>query len=275
MAETSTVAEDLLEVIRKECLGMNCGGIKRLGAVFRHLDLDYSKRITFEELRDGLHKFGIHMSQEYLRILFNAFDKDSSGGIDFCEFMNELRPPLSPSRLEVTDEAFHSLDANGNGYIEIEDLKGMYWFLTISRPRFSRDYTVNWCKCIDRNSQHRRFCCYCTKLPSQRMNESFPLSYIHALCELDLYKRHASTQNAFKWRNINTHTWQLVLQEKYNYLLWFIAYLSITKSKWVLIVWLMLCKDHLRTWQSRMKSPLKFRTLTWKDQSIFSNKCVS
>ncbi|XP_071106283.1 calcyphosin-like protein isoform X1 [Haliotis cracherodii] len=136
MAETSTVAEDLLEVIRKECLGVNCGGIKRLGAVFRHLDLDYSKRITFEELRDGLHKFGIHMSQEYLRILFNAFDKDSSGGIDFCEFMNELRPPLSPSRLEVTDEAFHSLDVNGNGYIEIEDLKVVYAANARRHPKY-------------------------------------------------------------------------------------------------------------------------------------------
>ena len=141
MAQDKT--ETLIEVLRHQCLIRGCNGIKGLSLVFRSLDIDYSKRICFEELKLGVKNFGIIMSDSYLLKLFTALDINESGEIDFAEFMKKLRPPMTDSRIEIINEAFDKLDANQNGAIEMDDLKGLYdlnkncWFLPISKSVFS------------------------------------------------------------------------------------------------------------------------------------------
>lgn len=115
-------ADSLICVLREKCLQGGYNGIKGLSVVFRAMDIDYSKRIVLEELKDGLLKYGIHMSDSYLQRLFDALDVNGSGGIDFCEFMNKLRPPVKQSRIDVINEAFEKLDVNKNGSIELDDL---------------------------------------------------------------------------------------------------------------------------------------------------------
>ena len=117
-------AESLLQVLRDECLMRGCNGIKGLSVIFRAMDIDYSRRIVLEELHIGLEKFGIRMSDNYLRTLFNALDLNQSGGIDFCEFMDRLRPPMSDCRKDVINEAFDKLDVNNDGALCTDDLKG-------------------------------------------------------------------------------------------------------------------------------------------------------
>jgi Ca2+-binding EF-hand superfamily protein len=90
----SETAESLIEVLREECLKRGCNSIKGLSLIFRAMDIDYSKRIVFEELKIALGKLGVKLSENYLHILFNALDINRSGGIDFCEFMHMLRPPM-------------------------------------------------------------------------------------------------------------------------------------------------------------------------------------
>ncbi|ESO87735.1 hypothetical protein LOTGIDRAFT_77653, partial [Lottia gigantea] len=110
--------------LRTHCLERGCGGIRGLGLMFRHLDKDYSKRITLDEFKDGIDFYGLKLSESYVRKLFEVLDKDNSGGIDFCEFMLELRPELSPLRKQVIDECFNSLDKNQDEILNIHDLKG-------------------------------------------------------------------------------------------------------------------------------------------------------
>ncbi|KAL3877534.1 hypothetical protein ACJMK2_035231 [Sinanodonta woodiana] len=120
------IAEALVELLRKECLARGFNGIKGLSVVFRAMDIDYSKRITFDELKEGIKKFGLTLPDNYIHLLFVAFDINKSGGIDFCEFMHKLRPPLSKCRKDVINEAFDRLDVNNDGSISIEDLKVVY-----------------------------------------------------------------------------------------------------------------------------------------------------
>ena len=117
-------AETLIKVLREQCLARGCNGIKGLSVVFRAMDIDYSKRIVYEELRIGLETFGIRMSENYLRTLFTAPDMNESGGIDFCEFMDKLRPPMPDCRKNTINEAFDKLDVNKDGAINTDDLKG-------------------------------------------------------------------------------------------------------------------------------------------------------
>jgi hypothetical protein len=52
----SETAESLIEVLREECLKRGCNSIKGLSLIFRTMDIDYSKRIVFEELKIALGK---------------------------------------------------------------------------------------------------------------------------------------------------------------------------------------------------------------------------
>ncbi|XP_041363443.1 calcyphosin-like protein isoform X1 [Gigantopelta aegis] len=132
----SNVGEQLIEVLRSECLSRGCGGIRGLGLMFRHLDIDFSKRIVLRELEDGLKLYGFRMSENYLKALFRALDKDNSGGIDFCEFMQELRPPMTSCRINVINEAFDSLDVNKDGIINMDDIKVVYAANARRHPKY-------------------------------------------------------------------------------------------------------------------------------------------
>lgn len=120
----SETAESLIEVLREQCLQRGCNGIKGLSVIFRAMDIDYSKRIVYEEMKVALERFGVIMSENYLHTLFNALDLNRSGGIDFCEFMHKLRPPMRQCRINVINEAFNKLDANKDEAIMLDDLNG-------------------------------------------------------------------------------------------------------------------------------------------------------
>ncbi|XP_069123846.1 calcyphosin-like protein isoform X2 [Argopecten irradians] len=131
-----TTPQVLIEALREQCLKRGCGGIKGLGLVFKNMDIDYSKRIVFEELRIGLQRYGILMSENFLKSLFNTLDRDNSGGIDFQEFMKALRPPMNQGRINVVNETFDLLDADHDGLLKIEDLKVRFSDNVKCHPKF-------------------------------------------------------------------------------------------------------------------------------------------
>lgn len=110
--------------MRKQCLSRGHGGIKELAVLFRKIDIDYSKRICYEELRLGLEKYGMNISSRDLKTLFISFDADENQQIDFAEFLYRLRPPLSTARTNIINDVFNKLDVNGDGAIKTDDLQG-------------------------------------------------------------------------------------------------------------------------------------------------------
>ncbi|XP_053386875.1 calcyphosin-like protein isoform X3 [Mercenaria mercenaria] len=129
-------ADSLIEVLREQCLLIGCNGIKGLSVIFRAMDIDYSKRIVFEELKIALQRLGVLISENYLHTLFNALDLNKSGGIDFCEFMHKLRPPMKQCRIDVIDQAFEKLDANKDEAIMLDDLQVVYSTNAKQHPKF-------------------------------------------------------------------------------------------------------------------------------------------
>ena len=120
--------DELITQIRIQCLRKGKGGIKHLGAIFRAMDSDYSKRLCFEEFRRGIHMFGLNVTDVDLKLLFDAFDKDKNNHVDFAEFVAKLRPPMRKSRRDVINEAFDSLDVIKDNEIKMEDLKSKILF---------------------------------------------------------------------------------------------------------------------------------------------------
>merc|ERR1711959_394499 len=55
------------------------------------LDEDNSRALEIEELRYAMTLLGKRVSSEALRALFSTIDKDGSGQVDFCEFLELMR----------------------------------------------------------------------------------------------------------------------------------------------------------------------------------------
>ncbi|KAJ8318352.1 hypothetical protein KUTeg_003443 [Tegillarca granosa] len=92
------------------------------------MDLDFSQRLCFEELQLGLKRYGMDISEDDINLLFVWFDKDENQTIDFCEFIQRLRPPMSENRRRVISEAFDKLDINSDNELKTDDLKGSVSF---------------------------------------------------------------------------------------------------------------------------------------------------
>lgn len=58
--------------------------------------------------------------------LFAYFDVDSSQSIDFTEFVRAIRGEMSMGRKKIVMQAFNKLDKDGNGWIDITDVRGVY-----------------------------------------------------------------------------------------------------------------------------------------------------
>lgn len=116
------------------------------------MDDDKSRSLDLKEFLKGLNDYGVLIEKEEAKDLFEKFDHDKSGTIDFDEFLVTLRvtinpfyqrppffffflltsgvcppkPQMSKPRKEVVMQAFRKLDKTGDGVITIEDLRGVY-----------------------------------------------------------------------------------------------------------------------------------------------------
>ncbi|XP_018645771.1 calcyphosine/tpp, putative [Schistosoma mansoni] len=122
------LAKDLkpIEKLRYQCLLRGASGIAGIGRQFRIIDDDGNKKLDFKEFSKGCKDFGVDLSKEEVKEIFDEIDTDQSGFIDFDEFLISLRPPMSKCRLDVLNKAFLKMDKTKDGAITIEDLKGVY-----------------------------------------------------------------------------------------------------------------------------------------------------
>ncbi|OQR72515.1 calcyphosin protein-like [Tropilaelaps mercedesae] len=121
-------AKDVLEKIRLLCLQRGAGGILGLGRMFRRMDDNNSGDLSREEFSKGLDDTGLReqLSGDEVRELFDIFDSDHSGAINFNEFIRKIRPPLNATRISIIKKAFQKMDNTGDGVVTYEDIKGTY-----------------------------------------------------------------------------------------------------------------------------------------------------
>jgi len=115
-----------IDRLRKACLARGVNGIRGIGRMFRLYDDDGSKRLTFQEFRNGVSDYGVQMSESDLRLCFTNMDTSGDGSVDYEEFLSRLRGPMSQARCKLIDAAFNKLDKTGDGKITVEDLQGTY-----------------------------------------------------------------------------------------------------------------------------------------------------
>lgn len=101
-------------------------GFHGLQRSLRLMDKDGDHRLSKDELKLGLQKFGIDVNFHEIDCLFSYFDTDRSGCISSDEFLVGMRGDINPRRLGLIHTAFDLLDKDGSGQVTLEELQTAY-----------------------------------------------------------------------------------------------------------------------------------------------------
>ena len=70
--------------------------------------------------------FKIQLTSDDLIFIFNQFDQNKDGKLNYDEFLRGVRGEMNDSWRSLAEKAFWILDVNGNGVIEIADIATTY-----------------------------------------------------------------------------------------------------------------------------------------------------
>ena len=118
--------EDLIGHLRYILFQRGPRGIMALKRTFMLLDENADKKISFTEFEKMFKRFRFSLSQIEINNLFNFFDKDKSGFIDYSEFLNGIVGELSEFRKNILKQVFQKLDKDERGFITVKTLRDCY-----------------------------------------------------------------------------------------------------------------------------------------------------
>jgi len=96
--------------------------ITKLRDAFIGMDRNGDGQLVLAELMDGCRSVGITNSEE-VKSVFESLDVDSSGSIGYTEFLAGMIDKKNYLQEELCWEAFRTFDRDGNGTIELGELK--------------------------------------------------------------------------------------------------------------------------------------------------------
>jgi calcium-binding protein CML len=119
-----------------------------LARVFELFDRNGDGRITREELADSLGKLGMAVPGDELAAMIARIDADGDGCVDAEEFAELYRAitstgadeaPAAEEDEEDMREAFRVFDANGDGYITVDELSVVLSSLGLKQGRTAEE----------------------------------------------------------------------------------------------------------------------------------------
>ncbi|KAL4465956.1 hypothetical protein ABPG74_004193 [Tetrahymena malaccensis] len=119
-------SEELFQTFRKKLTSRGTRGILSLGRLYRIIDDDGNRSISFNEFSKVCKDLRVGLNEQQVAQLFKLFDRDGSGSIDYDEFVRAVRGSMNKFRLDLVLAVFAKLDRNRNGVIEVDDILGVY-----------------------------------------------------------------------------------------------------------------------------------------------------
>eukprot|EP01031_Cornospumella_fuschlensis_P041281 gene41281-50383_t len=134
-AVNNTYEQDLKELEKtdpvmfklKSQLGMRgARGVMGLSRLFRIMDDDGSKSLSFGEFKKAMQEFGMALNDTELVVLFKRFDTNNKGSISYDQFLRTISGSLNARRKALVAQAFDILDKDGSGEIDLTDIAMCY-----------------------------------------------------------------------------------------------------------------------------------------------------
>ena len=93
---------------------------------FKINDGNNTKELEIYEFTKALHEFETELSDNEIESVFNYFDKEKTGVINYPNFINAIRGPMNQKRIDIVKEAFKKLDIDKSGQVEISEIKSQF-----------------------------------------------------------------------------------------------------------------------------------------------------
>lgn len=90
------------------------------------MDDNHSMSLDKYEFNKAMQDYMLGFSEGEIGRLFTYFDYDKSGLVEYDEFLRVIRGPMNQTRKNIVVKAFAVLDKDGNGYVDINDIRGTY-----------------------------------------------------------------------------------------------------------------------------------------------------
>jgi hypothetical protein len=124
--EPTAAVRVLIDKLKHEIALRGAHGFTGLQRKFRIIDDDGDRLINLMEFKKSLKEMSMSLADSEMRLLFEHFDADHSGSIDFDEFIQGIRDPLTERRLSLVKEAFLKLDRDNNGMVDATEVASLY-----------------------------------------------------------------------------------------------------------------------------------------------------
>jgi Ca2+-binding EF-hand superfamily protein len=99
-------------------------GLITFQKILKMTDIQGTQRITIQEFKKALRDFKIeNLQDQEVTKLFNLFDKQRSGYINYKEFIRAIRDELNDFRRDLVERVFIILDRDDDGVVDIQDIK--------------------------------------------------------------------------------------------------------------------------------------------------------
>ena len=82
--------------------------------------------MDYDEFSKALNEFKINLTNDERICLFNKFDKNGNGIIEYDELVNQIRGPMNQKRKDIVTKAFNKLDIDQSGFIDMDEIKHSY-----------------------------------------------------------------------------------------------------------------------------------------------------
>merc|ERR1719242_3011581 len=125
-SQGAQTGDALLEKLRQKLKTRGARGIVGLGKQFRIMDDNHSMSLDKFEFKKAMQDYMLGFSEGEVQTLFTYMDYDRSGLIEYDEFLRTIRGPMNQNRKRIVAKAFAILDKDGGGFIDINDIRGVY-----------------------------------------------------------------------------------------------------------------------------------------------------
>lgn len=89
------------------------------------MDDNNNKTLEWFEFDKACRDFRVNITENERKRLFQHFDINGDGHVSFDELIREVRGEMNQTRIDITLKAFHKMDKDDNGILDINDLKGV------------------------------------------------------------------------------------------------------------------------------------------------------
>jgi Ca2+-binding EF-hand superfamily protein len=122
--------------------------IQGLEELFDHWDTDKTGAIDFKELKQGMLPFNPSLTDEELQVLFQQIDVDHSGDISIEELKTAcLANHAMLTREEVLYKLFREIDVDGSGTLTVDEIQSA--LATSLKKDITRAEIEEWVKAAD------------------------------------------------------------------------------------------------------------------------------